>query len=433
MNYVQSGSGSSWQFTNIPEFPYGKMHPLFADCGCGLEISGEINPGKHSFMHTFRNTTESNVREYADILGQSFGKIYEYRSGGNLFFQFDVSEGLLYISFFGNTGITRIILDRCLTERASGFGYSRFKEVRQDTVFSQYSLHYDSMIRGTTCDCGMNYVYRLRDNSLIIIDGGQMEQSTDTAVNDYMCFLRELTGTGKNEPLRISLWLCTHPHNDHCDFFSKMIRFHSGEIQLERVAFNFPNPSNVRHSPSVFIIRDRILQKYPDVKFLKLHSGQVFHVANAKAEILTAQEDVLGNNPDDNFPGTNETSCIFKITADGISTLFLADCGWDNGDFLINNYSKEALKCSFLQAAHHGINSIYEVYEYVDADTVLLPQCRMNMDTRFSENLSHLCSRYSEKNVLFAADFSDIFTLKNGVYERKTRAHSGTAWDKSEW
>ena len=84
----------------------------------------------------------------------------------------------------------------------------------------------------------MNYVFRLRDNSLIIIDGGEFEQATDVAVKDYMSFLHSLTSTNENEKMTVSLYICTHAHNDHCDFMSKIVRFYSDEIEIERIAFN---------------------------------------------------------------------------------------------------------------------------------------------------------------------------------------------------
>lgn len=432
MAYTQQTECKEWQFKKIPEFIGGKMHPVFADVGQGMEISD--NKTAASFMHSFSEVSAESADEYIELLEKSgFEKKYDNGICGNRFCQFKVSEGLLYISFMKNSAVMRIILDRCRAVDAGSFGYSEFSEVFDNTEAAQYSLHYDAMIRGTTCDCGMNYIFRLHDNSLIIIDGGEMEQATDVAVEDYIKFLHELTCTKADEKLKISLWLCTHAHNDHCDFFSKLLLFHADEFEVERTAFNFPNPENTKHSASIEKLRTRLAEKFPNADYIKLHAGTRFNIANAEIEVLVSNEDTVGLDEEDPFPGTNSTSVIFTVTADGVKTFFLADCGDDNGSVLVENYPSEITDCTFLQAAHHGINRVYDVYEQVNAKFVFLPQCIMNMETRFSEVYEHLRERYKEENILFAQNATDIFTLKDGSYTQRKRAHVGTAYDGSEW
>lgn len=430
MEYIHQTDCKEWQFTGLPAFDGGTLHPLFADCGDGLVPGADA----HSFMHIFTDTQEEKLRGYAEKLAaEGFGKLYERETPDGLFYQFRVPDGLLWISFFKKTGTARFILDRCRQSDAASFGGETTEAVRDDTVLAQYSLYYDKMIRGTSCDCGMNYVFRLRDGRLIIIDGGEFEQSTDEAVSDYLEFLHELTGTGSGEKLRVALWLCTHAHNDHCDFFSKLLRFHADEFILERTAFDFPEPGTVRHSPSVDTVRQRIAEAFPDALYMKLHAGNRFSFAGAEIDILLSAEDTVGLSPDRPFCGTNDTSVIFTVTADGIRTLFLADCGDENGGVLISSYAEDALSCELLQAAHHGINEIFPVYDRIDARVVLLPQCRMNMDTRFSPVYGFLGSRYGEDNILFAADKTDIFAFSGGNCVHTVRTHKGGAYDGSEW
>ena len=434
MCYSQLENCTKWQFENIPEFSRGVLDPFFYDCGAGLDSLPDTESTDRSFMHTFKEVAAADVRAYiAELENAGLQPLFGNEIDGSIFAQFRCSEGLFNLTYFGGTGVFRTVLDRCVTTPAAEFGYDRYDDVCGDTVFAQYSLHYDAMIRGTTCDCGMNYVYRLRDNSLVIIDGGEMEQSTDIAVADYLEFLHTLTGTSAGEKMRVSLWFCTHPHNDHCDFMSKLMRFHSDEIEIERAAFNFCFSGNTKHSPAVLLARQRLLEKYPNVSYIKPHAGNKFSIANAEFEILVSSEDTVNVDDEDIIPGTNDTSLVFKVTADGASALFLADCAWVNGDVLRLNYSAETLSADFLQVAHHGINDLHELYESIKAKTVLLPQCRMNMDTRFSANLTHLCELYGENNILFANDATDIFTLKDGTVTHTERAHTGTAYDNSEW
>ena len=434
MCYKQIENCTAWQFKGIPEFNCGVMDRFFYNCGAGFTAVPDTEAQDCTFMHFFKQCRAEDVSAYAASLEDAgFKKVYFNEKDGNLFYQFEVSDGLLYVSFMNGTGVARVILDRCKTAKAADFGYADYEDLRGDTVFSQYSLHYDAMIKGTTCDCGMNYVYRLRDNSLIIIDGGEMEQSTDAAVADYLDFLHTLTGTKSGEKMRVSLWLCTHPHNDHTDFVAKLMRFHSDEISIERTAFSFCYSQNTRHSPSVLTAEQRLIEKYPDVEYLRLHAGNKFSIANALVEVLVSSEDTVDVDDEDIIPGTNDTSVVFKITADGATALFLADCAWVNGDVLRLNFSSDTLNVDFLQVAHHGINDLHEVYESIRAKFALLPQCRMNMNTRFIANYTHLCELYGESNILFANDATDIFTLKNGTVSHTQRAHVGTAYDNSEY
>ena len=434
MNYIQQTDCKEWQFKNIPEFKGGTMNPLFADCGTGLNRIPDSVSKDNSFMHIFVSTDENSVKEYVSLLEkEGFEKVFENSICGNLFYQFRTDEGLLHISFMKNSKVARFILDRCRTADAGSFGYSDYKEIQPDTKLAQYSLFYSHMIKGTSCDCGMNYVIRLRDNSLIIIDGGEMEQSTDIAIADYLSFLHSLTGTAESEKLKISLWLCTHAHNDHCDFMSKLLRFHSDKFDIERVAFNFPNPKNIRHSKSVNALRQRLVGKFPEAEYIKLHAGSRFNIANAEIEVLLSAEDAVDTGEDRPFPGTNETSVVFRLTADGVSTLFLADCAWDNGDVLVENFDESYTDSAILQAAHHGINSIFYIYDRLNAEKVLLPQCRMNMDTRFKDVKEYLNNRYGEENILLANDATDIFTFKGGKYTIEKRAQVGTEYDRSQW
>ena len=434
MDFTQQTDCRKWQFDNIPEFCGGRMSSLFANCGTGLNKGLDSKACDNSFMHIFFDTSAEEIKVYTELLEKDgCKKLFENSISGNLFYQFAVNDGILYISFMKGTAVTRIILDQCRQSDAGSFGYSDYEKLYSDTQLAQYSLYYDKMIKGTSCDCGMNYVFRLHDNSLIIIDGGEVEQATDIAVADYLAFLHELTGTQAGEQMRVSLWLCTHAHNDHCDFMSKLLRFHSDEITVERVAFNFPNPENTRHSPSVNALKQRLLKYFPNADYIKPHAGCKFSIANAELEFLVSAEDAVATDEEDPFPGTNSTSMVFTVTADGVKTLFLADCGEDNGSVMIENYDSSVTDSTFLQAAHHGINRIYEVYERLNAEKILLPQCIMNMHTRFSDVYEHLCSRYGEDNILLANDATDIFTLKDGKYTQKKRTQVGTAYDKSDW
>lgn len=427
MCYTQQLDCRQWQFSHIPAFTQGKMSPLFASCGEGITRDG------FSFMHTFFEVESHAAETYAEgLLMQGFSMVYQHHIGDNRFYQFAVNQSYFYISYLRNSKTARFLLEDC-TISPKEIADSKQKQIHADTVFAQFSLHYDDMNRYTTCDCGMNYVYRLRDNSLILIDGGEEEQCTEAAFREYLDFLHQLTDTAEGEPITVALWICTHAHNDHCDFFSKLIRFCHGEIQLNAVAFNFPDENNTKHSDSVAKLRERLAAYYPTVKYCKLHGGMRFPVGNASVTVLTSLENSIGVKEEHPFPGLNDSSTVFTVEAEGITTLFLADMGELNAEIFMQNYAPFCRQVDFLQAAHHGINAIFNVYEAVDAKVLLLPQCDKNMVTRFPEQLAHYMARYGEDNILLAHNQTDIFTLKNGAFTHTSRPHVGEAYDGSEW
>lgn len=433
MSYLQNENCTGWQFKTIPAFTKGSLSPVFANCGTGLNDDSSAPCEDCSFMHTFTGVDKNDITGYFKLLEtDGFRKTYENEICGNLFAQFSTDEGLFYISYLKGTKTARFILDRCKGISLDKFGFRDYEDKRGNTVFAQYALYYDKMIRGTTCDCGMNYVFRLRDNTLIIIDGGEIEQSTDCAIDDYIKFLHEITGTKPGEKITVSLWLCTHSHNDHMDFFSKLLRICGDTLEVKRAGFNFPCHENTRSSDSVSLLKERLKEYCPGIEYSKLHAGAQFNIANAKITVILSNEDVIGVDEEDTFPGLNSTSLSFIVEAEGKKAFFLADMGDLNGGVMIKNYSKEFLSSDYLQAAHHGINSIYDIYEYLDTKSVLLPQCQMNMDTRFSENLEHLSSKYGIENILLAFDATDIFTLDNGKCIQTKRKRTGEPYDGSQ-
>lgn len=434
MVYTQIPLCEKWMFVGLPAFEHGKMQPLFADCGCGLENDFDGPTGKDSFMHTFDGVSGEDFISYIKKLeNMNIKKTFENEIDGNLFYRFATKEGNFSAYYRPYFKTARFILDQCDNTDADKFGYSEYEEINGNTVFSQYSLHYAHMIRGYSTDCGMNYVYRLRDNSLIIIDGGEIEQATDRVIEEYFAFLRRLTGTKAGEKMRISLWLCTHAHNDHADFFTKLIRVHGDDIILERTAFNFPLFANVKHSQTVLTLKQRIKSIYPNAKYLKIRAGDVISIANAVITVLSSSEDAVCFDEDgDDFTGLNDTSSVFTVEADGVKTLFLADTGRNNQRILIHSYKDETLQCNIMQIAHHGINYLPRLYEKIKAEKALLPQARLNMITRFQNVLADLYKNYGERNIIYAYDVTSVFTLQNGEYSLVYIPHSGSVYDNSE-
>lgn len=390
------------------------------NCGSGLEIETLDGSSEDSFILISRCNSAFEFNEFLKTL-KSTGRTESFHreTNGNIFSEFS-GEGrkLVYTYYTAEKHEARVILDSVSLPVASYDDTE--KDVRGDTALMQFSLRYGRMIRGYSCDCGMLYVLRLRDNSVIIVDGGEREQATDDACDEFMCRLEELTGAEKGGKIRVAAWFCTHNHDDHMDVFVKLLRRECNRISLERVIFNFPSKTLYEYeNPCTDRLR-RALKKYaPDAKYLKLHTGQTIRFPDAIFEVLTTHEDILPLSKrvrdDGPYRSLNETSSIVKITFDDCSVLFLGDAEETNGEELLLLYGKNHLSCTFLQCAHHLINDVRNIYANIKAKYLLIPQGRFTAITRECENLHHVKSIFGEENIYFAGDCTSVFTVKDGA------------------
>ena len=220
------------------------------------------------------------------------------------------------------------------------------------------------------------------------------------------------------------------------DFFSKLIRFRSDELELKRVMFNLPSARLQPHSdPCTARMRSRISKAYPNVKFLKLHTGQRFTLGNAAVEVLVTHEDILPRHLAEGmyYDGVNETSTILKIEFEGQSILFLADTIDTVGEIFRERFGGVELECTYLQAAHHCINRVEDIYNFVKAETILIPQCRYIAESRHYDNYRLICDCYGAENTFFAGDCTRICFTDGQTSRVEYYPTVGDKYDGSEY
>ncbi|MDE5984903.1 MAG: hypothetical protein K2H13_06600 [Eubacterium sp.] len=235
-------------------------------------------------------------------------------------------------------------------------------------------------------DCGMSYVLKLCDDSFFIIDGGYF---TKGECDRLYQFLIDHT----DDKINIAGWFCSHAHEDHFGCFMDFVEKYSNYVNIENLYYNFPNmyiPSaknwkkdDIESTKRFYDMINKYLMNIPHIK---LHTGQKFNIKNIEVEVLATHEDLY---PCD-FENFNDTSTVIRINVNGKSIMFLGDTGDELSDFLINVYGKN-LKSDIVQVAHHGFNGAKkEVYELIDAVTVLWPTA----DYCFEENLNRDANKY---------------------------------------
>ena len=434
---------TAWKLENLPAYSGGELNPRLFNCGSGMKDDFDGITGEDSFMHIVTRTSKEEFCAYCGVLKErGFVPVFENENEAGIYFQFR-KEKNVYLYYIFNERTARIIEDN------SGVTVSEFEDlggtpVHDDAALMQFGLLYGDMIRGYTSDCGMLYAIRLRDNKVIVIDGGSREQSTEPATDEFMARLLSLTGNP--EKVVISAWFCTHPHGDHMAFFTRMLNKFGDRLFVERAMFNFAVTELVmpgikariellgRKFPNIrALTMERIKANNPEVKYLKLHTGQKFELSGAEVEVLLTHEDMLTRWKDKTYWGMNETSTVLKISFEGKSVIFLGDAWIPNGNVLIGRHPFGSLDCDFLQVAHHCIDQVESFYEFIRTEYMMVPQGRYLLLKFISENFEHLTRFCPYERIFISGDATTVFRIAKGnPIEKEFYPVCGCPYDGSE-
>jgi len=396
-----------------------------------ISIMEKAKVDKPVLLRTVTETTGEAFDAYLDKLQREGFKITWYNQiEDNRYYELQRDGRMIWAAYTPGTASARFTDDPISESMTIFSGGEALPDV--NPKLCQFALYYSYMRPGESCNCGMLYILTLPDNSLVLIDGGEYEQATDAACKEIMRVMRLMTGVPEGQPLRIAAWICTHAHDDHLDLFGKLIRFYHHELILERVIFNFPADEYYLLMPQTFILLDRINRYYPNVRYLKARAGQSFTLAGVRFDVLLSHEDgpsVTGKETIGNF---NDTSIVMKIIMDGVSFLLTGDI--DNGaeKALLSRFTSHTLQCDIVQAAHHLINMLPDLYCIVNAKTVLIPQhIRRAMPN--NEKYISLMNAMPTRDYYFASTDTAIFEMKAGEYRLIYReVPVGGVYDGSE-
>ena len=408
-----------WGLAPIPAYNGGTLSGVYAT-GHGASMGDPEAGGR---MHVVSNTSAAEFNGYLNTLEAAGYSRTAYNTiGSNIYAQYSNGQELVYIYYTDCENETRIIHDLEGTPE-NLFNYAYTAKPTDTTSFYQYALMFDPTGKGGYNvekgkiyeNCGLFDVIKLADNSVILIDGGWFPQSPDAAVEECFKFLCEITGTGENEKLRIAAFYFTHGHGDHIFLSLRLIEKYSDRIVAERLMHNLP----VTHRDPIFkTFSDLLHEKYPDVMFAKLHTGQCIQLADAKLDVVFTHEDAVSPEGITEIREFNNTSVMIKLTVNGRAFMLSGDWGGsyierDTTDYkpmersLIKTFTLDDgtnfLKCDALQVAHHAINDwMNEFYETVDPDIAFIPQQDISFD-----KLAHGCY----KNVI--THLNDVLGVSN--------------------
>lgn len=343
--------------------------PMFAD-----DRQGPTEEDTH--IQILTGATEGDFDAYvAGLKASGIPGHLETGLGEDRFFAFRMGEKDYHVSWFAGRNQIRVAEGPVHTSLKE-FGYQAAGE--HTTTFYQYGLYYDpdNNMTPRTANCGMIYAIRLSDNSLFMIDGGFYLQWNEDAAEGLWQFLRQVTNTPENGTVRISAWYFTHTHADHIDGCVKLLNRHHDQITVERMLFNFPLYSALGgYEPSRYYVGEQLAKWYPDVKVLKLHTGQKFCLADLQVEVLYTQEDAVTTEEITKFPmrDGNCMSSILKLTVNGKTIMMLGDTNIESEAFLTKYTSREIWKADMVQLAHHCFNFLDTLYEWIAAPAIVVP------------------------------------------------------------
>jgi len=406
--------------TSVPAYDGGKKTNILYESGQGMNDS-TFSKANDAGMQIIYNTNEVEFKTYLNKLEKyGYKQTYNYACDGNTYAQYLLGEQRIYVYYTASAKEVRIIEDFHSEYSPSEFGYTYEKKVTDKTVLYQYGVPMNeagvniSKNDEKKIDCGMMYVMKLADNSVFIMDGGGYQQFDAAQTDGFMQFLYDVTGTPKGGKVRISGWYISHGHSDHMAGFCLFVKKYSANITLERIFHNFPSPN----SPTSILAtagtgNHRKLINYVNtylggdsVKYIKIHTGEVINLADAKITVIYTHEDLV--NPTTGLSEVandyNNSCSVINIEFDGVTFSLLGDVNRPAMNVIIANNSAKTLKADIVQLSHHVINDLKELYHIIQAPVILVPQSpNGSINGTARKNAMNAAKKYLKSDMLYYA------------------------------
>lgn len=256
-------------------------------------------------------------------------------------------------------------------------------------------------------NCGMSYVFHLRDGRFFLIDGGYFTPGEDERLMD---FLQERSDGMPH----IVGWFFTHAHQDHIGNFINFIRRYREKVVLERLLYNFqpmdfsdvPEDMDWRGSDEAtfrefYRVVDACCQGVPRII---LHTGDSLQIGELALDVLYTHEDL--------YPGQstfNDHSTVLRVTARGKRILFLGDIYTEASRILLQRPAQ--LRCDIVQVAHHGFRGATEaLYRATGATMALWPTAAHEF-----ESLVQTRRHSADEYLLYASDVKEHYVSGHGT------------------
>ncbi len=419
-----SQTRAGWTLS-APAYMDGELALNLYSTGVGLDLNPDNKAGD---MQLIAKTSRAGFDSYlSKVQKNGYKEIAKNEVNGNAYAEFEKDNQILYAYYTDAFKQARVIEDKVsVAHTAIEYGYEQADG--EDTVIYQYALMndpYGNNNKSTPyADNGMFYIIRQANGKLILVDGGSAKQAPDSAVDGLLDFLYEITGKAQNEKIQVSAFILTHGHSDHKQLVQKLIQKYSEKIVIESAIYNIPW---LDQKTSFMTFGALIKEKYPNIKFLKAHTGQSIRLGEVTLDILLTHEDILdevsGFTKISNY---NNTTTVIKYTVNGKTFMQLGDFSGskNNGKekLFLEPYKNAdggypVLQSDIVQVAHHALeNDMQNTYKAIGARYAFIPQSDCNFSEYRFEQAK--CSTYQDtvNDIISANESVEIFFQSRYTY-----------------
>jgi beta-lactamase superfamily II metal-dependent hydrolase len=178
---------------------------------------------------------------------------------------------------------------------------------------------------------------------------------------------------------QIAIWFLSHLHGDHMDLPMNFLKDYTNKVDLDVLAFNFPEPESsnmVEWRQSIMEDFQKIAKEDYGADVWVMHTGQVMEFPGATIEVLSTVEDLYCEGAVSSLTkeiDINNTCIVFRVTIGGTSFMVLGDAYPTTCQFMADAYG-DALQSDILQVSHHGYNgAVIDLYQDIDPKICLWP------------------------------------------------------------
>ncbi len=418
-----------WYFNEVPAYETGKKSEGYYQGG-QFQLDGKYAPDKDSLMAIITDTNEQEFNAYRNkLLSRGFTQTFENTIGENDFAQFKSGEVLVYAYYLGAQNEVRVVYDKASYVSVDEFGYTYAKKPTDTTVVYQIGVAQPIAANDGRLNCGMMYVIKLADNSVVVIDSAGVKQFNDAQVDNVMNILYDITGTPKGGVVRVAGFFSTHCHSDHVEGFLRVMRKYNDNLKFERVFHNFMsynlgdtlidrtrNVSNTFHNYLKHFVMD------DGAKFMQVHAGQKFNLADITIEVITTHENMVSADDYSLKLGRdyNNSSTMLKITIDGKIFLLTGDIASPGVARTMELYPASYFKCDLIQGAHHMFNNVPQLYDAAQAPVAFIPQSQWLIgNTHYmAVNLNGIQRYATDDNLYYSGTATYGLQYKNGKFTK---------------
>lgn len=236
---------------------------------------------------------------------------------------------------------------------------------------------------------GMGYVIVSDNGKLIVVDGGECR-------NDAAHILGILSSLSNDSVPTVSLWIITHTHLDHfgaLTFFSSGAEF-ADTIKIEKICACTNIPLGFGDAEQELLART--LESL-DASVFEPRTQERIMIDGLDIQFLFTWRDHRDIN---NATSFNELSLVFMISSKNRKMLFTGDSTRVGFLKILESFPHDAIKCDFLQLAHHGLDGGDIEFYKLAAPTVVFVPCSLGgiKFIKSSNGDFNKCSRYAREN-----------------------------------